>query len=193
VRGLLCVPRLSCKSRYFFGALGRTRTYDLLIRSQTRSSTGGVAEGHRETKQRLYRQSGTSKRTGTGRDMGLWYRCGMNWPLASEQGLGRRVRALSHTCGFEATRRSRSTAISCQRVLPVLAPPGRCATIGEVSSNLFQRYSSFMPGIFWASFGRGDPSELVASRLAYLLNCLREVFSGGPLVQVVSLNSLVGF
>ena len=35
--------------------LGRTRTCDLLIRSLTRSRTGGDREGHRETKQRFYR------------------------------------------------------------------------------------------------------------------------------------------
>src|ERR687885_39962 len=63
------------KSRFckvFRSALGRTRTCDLLIRSQTRSSSGGDTEGHRETKPRLYRQSSTDK--GTGRDTGLWYR-----------------------------------------------------------------------------------------------------------------------
>ena len=40
--------------RHFLGALGRTRTCDLLIRSQTRSRTGGDREGHGETKPRFY-------------------------------------------------------------------------------------------------------------------------------------------
>ena len=44
-------------------ALGRTRTCGLLIRSQTRSRTGGDAEGHRETKPRLYRQLNASEGT----------------------------------------------------------------------------------------------------------------------------------
>jgi len=78
----------------------------------------------------------------------LWYELA----AGLSQGPGRRVQALSHTCGVTATRRSRSTGTSCQRVLPVLAPPGRCAITGKVSSNLCQRYSSYMPGIFWARF-----------------------------------------
>ena len=62
----------------FFGALGRTRTCDLLIRSQTRSKTGGDREGHGETKQRFYRQLSTSRGTGTDRErhgvvVPLWY------------------------------------------------------------------------------------------------------------------------
>src|SRR5215208_3615873 len=35
VRGLWCVPCFTCKPQYFYGALGRTRTCGLLIRSQT--------------------------------------------------------------------------------------------------------------------------------------------------------------
>src|SRR5215217_5480048 len=59
----------------FYGALGRTRTCDLLIRSQTRSRIRSDREGHRETKQRFY--WGFIILEGTGRDTGLWYRCGM--------------------------------------------------------------------------------------------------------------------
>src|ERR671913_225225 len=67
----------TCKSRYLCGALGRTRTCDLLIRSQTRSRTGGDREGHGETKPRFYRQLSVLKGQGrTGRDTGLWYCCG---------------------------------------------------------------------------------------------------------------------
>ena len=39
---------MSAFCRTFRSALGRTRTCDLLIRSQTRSKTGGDREGHRE-------------------------------------------------------------------------------------------------------------------------------------------------
>ena len=41
------------KAVVFYGALGRTRTCDLLIRSQTRSRTGGDREEQGETKQRF--------------------------------------------------------------------------------------------------------------------------------------------
>jgi hypothetical protein len=62
----------------FRGALGRTRTCDLLIRSQTRSRTGGDREGHRETKPRFYRQLSAAKGTGRDRErhavvVPLWY------------------------------------------------------------------------------------------------------------------------
>ena len=50
VRGF-CFPAFC---RHFSSALGRTRTCDLLIRSQTRSRTGGDMEGHGETKPRFY-------------------------------------------------------------------------------------------------------------------------------------------
>src|SRR5215204_3248650 len=48
------------------------------VRSQTHSRTGGDREGHRETKPRFYRNRALLKGQGrTGRDTGLWYRCGM--------------------------------------------------------------------------------------------------------------------
>ncbi len=69
------------KSRFcrtFGGALGRTRTCDLLIRSQTRSRTRGDTEGRGETKPRFYQ--GFSTPEGTRRDrerhgvvVSLWY------------------------------------------------------------------------------------------------------------------------
>src|SRR5215204_7439357 len=76
----------------FKGALGRTRTCDLLIRSQTRSRTRGDREGHRETKQRFYRQLSTSRGTGTDRErhgvvVPLWY----ERPLTYSIGGGGRV------------------------------------------------------------------------------------------------------
>jgi hypothetical protein len=62
----------------FCGALGRIRTCDLLIRSQTRLRTGGDREGHGETKPRFYQVLGAVGETG--RDMErhgvvvpLWY------------------------------------------------------------------------------------------------------------------------
>jgi hypothetical protein len=77
-RRFALASRFTCKSQYFCGALGRTRTCDLLIRTQTRSRTGGDREGHEETKPRFYRQLSILKGQGrTGRDTGLWYRCGM--------------------------------------------------------------------------------------------------------------------
>src|SRR5215212_871577 len=58
--------------------LGRTRTCDLLIRSQTRSRTRGDRERHGETKPRFYQ--GSTGLEGTGRDrerhgvvVPLWY------------------------------------------------------------------------------------------------------------------------
>ncbi len=76
----------------FCGALGRTRTCDLLIRSQTRSRTGGDIEGHRGTKQRFYQ--GFITLEGTGRDrerhgvvVPLWYEKSARWPIVSEVGL----------------------------------------------------------------------------------------------------------
>ena len=62
----------------FLSALGRTRTCDLLIRSQTRSRTGGDREGHGETKPRFYQVLGTVVETGRDRErhgvvVALWY------------------------------------------------------------------------------------------------------------------------
>ena len=48
---LLCLP---CKTKDFHSALGKTRTCNLLIRSQTRSRTEGDREGHGQTKLRFY-------------------------------------------------------------------------------------------------------------------------------------------
>ena len=64
--------------RTFVGALGRTRTCDLLIRSQTRSRTGGDREGHGETKPRFYQVLGAVGETGRDRErhgvvVPLWY------------------------------------------------------------------------------------------------------------------------
>src|SRR5215212_3112398 len=65
-------------------ALGRTRTCDLLIRSWTRSKTGGDREGHGETKQRFYQKWALLEGQGqTGRDTRLWYRCGTKGSLAT--------------------------------------------------------------------------------------------------------------
>jgi hypothetical protein len=59
------------------GALGRTRTCDLLIRSHSHSGTGTDMEGQGETKPRFYRESGFLKRhRGTGRDTQLRSDCG---------------------------------------------------------------------------------------------------------------------
>src|SRR5215211_1903161 len=47
------------------------------VRSQTRSRTGSDREGHRETKSRFYQRLALLEgQGGTGRDTGLWYRCG---------------------------------------------------------------------------------------------------------------------
>src|SRR5215204_4346839 len=81
-RRFALASRFTCKSQYFCGALGRTRTCDLLIRSQTRSRTGSDREGQGETKARFYRNRVLLKGQGrTGRDTGLWYRCGTKGPL----------------------------------------------------------------------------------------------------------------
>jgi hypothetical protein len=76
--GLLLVRHIRLIYGEFFSTLGRARTCDLLIRSQTRSRTGGDREGHRETKQRFYQEFSTPG--GTGRDrwrhrvvVPLWY------------------------------------------------------------------------------------------------------------------------
>jgi hypothetical protein len=59
------------------GALGRTRTCDLLIRSHSHSGTGADMEGQGEAKPRFYRESGFLKRhRGTGRDTQLRSDCG---------------------------------------------------------------------------------------------------------------------
>ena len=70
--------RFTAICRIFRGALGRTRTCDLLIRSQTRSSTRGDTKGQGETKPRFYQ--GFITLEGTGRDrerhgvvVPLWY------------------------------------------------------------------------------------------------------------------------
>src|SRR5215216_895082 len=55
--------------RYFCGALGRTRTCDLLISSQTRSRTGSDREGHGETKPCFY---GEVTHGGEGKGCHLW-------------------------------------------------------------------------------------------------------------------------
>src|SRR5215204_7038515 len=61
------------------------------VRSQTHSRTGGDREGHRETKPRFYRNRALLKGQGrTGRDTGLWYRCGTKGPLI--YGIGGRDR-----------------------------------------------------------------------------------------------------
>src|SRR5215212_7559278 len=49
------------------------------VRSQARSRTGGDREGQGETKPRFYQQLSILR--GTGRDMGLWYRCGTKGSL----------------------------------------------------------------------------------------------------------------
>src|SRR5215213_3413120 len=74
------------------GALGRTRTCDLLIRSWTRSRTGGDRKGHGGTKPRFYQNRALLKGQGrTGRDTGLWYRCGTKGSLTYSIGGGGRV------------------------------------------------------------------------------------------------------
>ena len=76
---------------------GRTRTCDLLIRSQTRSSTGGDTEGHRDTKLRFYGDLGLYKRhRGIGRDTQLRSDCGQMSELSC---------LLSHRGGPERTPR----------------------------------------------------------------------------------------
>src|SRR5215208_8098598 len=62
------------------------------VRSQTHSRTGGDREGHGETKPRFYRNRALLKgQGGTGRDTGLWYRCGTKGPLTYGIGGGGRV------------------------------------------------------------------------------------------------------
>src|SRR5919112_911130 len=71
--------RFTCKSRHLLGALGRTRTCDLLIRSHSPSGTGRDSGGQGETKQRFYRESRSLKgHRGTGRDTQLRSDCGQN-------------------------------------------------------------------------------------------------------------------
>src|SRR5215218_6066685 len=63
--------------RAFFGALGRTRTCDLLIRSHSPSETRADTEGQGETKQRFYQLLALLERQGgTGRDTRLRSDCG---------------------------------------------------------------------------------------------------------------------
>jgi hypothetical protein len=65
-------PCFTCKSQYFFGALGRTRTCDLLIRSHSRLGTRAGTEGQGETKQRFYNVLARLEgQGGTGRDTRL--------------------------------------------------------------------------------------------------------------------------
>src|SRR5215218_10028507 len=76
--------------RYFCGALGRTRTCDLLIRSQTRSRTRGDRERHGETKPRFYHQLSTSKGTGRDRErhgvvVPLWYRTPLAYSIGGRE------------------------------------------------------------------------------------------------------------
>jgi integrase-like protein len=49
----------TCKTGGYLGALGRTRTCEVLIRSHFRSRTRADTEGHRETKLRFYRRYGS--------------------------------------------------------------------------------------------------------------------------------------
>src|SRR5215213_8747577 len=75
---LSLVFSFTCKTEDFLGALGRTRTCDLLIRSQTRSSTRGDTKGQGETKQRFYQGFITLEETGRDRErhgvvVPLWY------------------------------------------------------------------------------------------------------------------------
>src|SRR5829696_5260579 len=63
----------------FRGALGRTRTCDLLIRSHSPSGTRADTEGHRETKPRFYQVLALLEgQGGTGRDTRLRSDCGQN-------------------------------------------------------------------------------------------------------------------
>src|SRR5215208_5825795 len=70
------------------------------VRSQTHSRTGGDREGHRETKPRFYRNRALLKGQGrTGRDTGLWYRCGMKgerhslgYPVSRKPGARKELR-----------------------------------------------------------------------------------------------------
>src|ERR671911_2402646 len=57
-----------CKSRDYSGALGRTRTCDLLIRSHSPSGTRADTEGQGETKLRFYRYCDTPEGTGEDRE-----------------------------------------------------------------------------------------------------------------------------
>src|ERR671912_2310396 len=68
-----------CKSRDYSGALGRTRTCDLLIRSHSPSQTGRDSGGQVETKLRFYRVLALLEgQGGTGRDTRLRSDCGQN-------------------------------------------------------------------------------------------------------------------
>ena len=89
---LIGASSFPCDLQVFLYALGRTRTCDLLIRSQTRSRTRGDIEGHRGTKQRFYQ--GFITLEGTGRDrerhgvvVPLWYEKSARWPTVLEAGL----------------------------------------------------------------------------------------------------------
>src|SRR5215207_634662 len=111
--------------RAFLGALGRTRTCDLLIRSQTRSRTGGDREGHGETKPRFYRRLSVLKGQGrTGRDTGLWYRCG--------------TKGERHSLGYPVSRKLRGhkKQLSLKsRGQSVRWPPGSAVPEGSVEDN----------------------------------------------------------
>src|SRR5215204_4994978 len=78
-RRFALASRFTCKSQYFCGALGRTRTCDLLIRSHSPSGTQADTEGQGETKQRFYQVLALLERQGgTGRDTQLRSDCGQN-------------------------------------------------------------------------------------------------------------------
>src|ERR671911_184757 len=72
-----------CKSRDLLGALGRTRTCGLLIRSHSPSRTGRDSGGQGETKQRFYQVLALLEgQGGTGRDTRLRSDCGQNLGLS---------------------------------------------------------------------------------------------------------------
>jgi len=73
----------------FCGALGRTRTCDLLIRSHSLSETGRDSGGQGETKQRFYQVLALLEgHRGTGRDTRLRSDCGQKARAHYRDGLG---------------------------------------------------------------------------------------------------------
>src|SRR5215207_2394936 len=82
-RRFALASRFTCKSQYFCGALGRTRTCDLLIRSHSPSGTRADTEGHRGTKQRSHQVLALLEgQAGTGGDTRLRSDCGQNLALS---------------------------------------------------------------------------------------------------------------
>src|SRR5919112_1993516 len=70
--------------RYFSGALGRTRTCDLLIRSHSPSQTRDAMKRQEDTKPRFYQGLVFLRgQGGTGRDTRLRSDCGQNLKLSS--------------------------------------------------------------------------------------------------------------